>query len=82
MKRCYYLAINIVLDYESNPELGPDHVRTQLQRFVNDGTVSDFEEYDDWREGGQTVFEVSLRDSGPMSGEFKRWLDDICDGEE
>lgn len=79
MKRRYYLTINIVLDYESNSEVCPDEVRTQLQRFVNDGTVSDFEEYDDWREGGQTVFEVSLRDSGPMSEEFRSWLEDICD---
>ena len=79
MKRRYYLTINIVLDYESNPEVGPDEVRTQLQKFVNNGTVSDFEEYDDWREGGQTVFEVSLSNPGPMFEEFRSWLEDICD---
>ena len=79
MKRRYYWTVNIVLDYESNPEIGPDEVRTQLQRFKNDGVLSDFEEYDDWQEGGQTVFEVSLSDPGPMSEEFRFWLEDICD---
>lgn len=78
MNRRYYLTINIVLDYESNPEVSPDEVRTQLQKFINDGTVCAIEEYDDWREGGQTVFEVSLSSPGPMSKEFELWLEDIC----
>lgn len=78
MHRRYYLTINIVLDYESNPEVGPEEVRTQLRRFINKGTVCTIEEYDDWQKDGQTVFEVSLSEPGPMSDEFKHWLEDIC----
>ena len=71
--------MQIVLDYESNPEVGPDEVGTQLQRFVNKDVIRDFTEYADWQEGGQTVFEVSLFESGPVPEEFRLWLEDICD---
>lgn len=79
MKRRYYLKVNIVLSYENNPEIGPDEIRTQLLRFVNDGTVRCFEEYGDWYEIGQVVFEIALFSPGPMPEEFRRWLEDICD---